>query len=265
VTPQQAMTLLLERVASADDGVAWFSSHEMNKWQKQSVTLLKSQRLLRRGRESREVECDECEEACLLPVESRENMDGVQLFFVLCQQRSDINMVIVDRSRLRQWRSSVEAICDFVVDDLEINRTVQSGDDEGLYPLGVVRGEKRSQMVALKHGDELSLVVADKAQPLRDLMLFESGKYRLNQVILSQLVDQSTTADERYTPTETKREARKLKTRERNNRWNKAYRKIKQEHPTQTDSWIANQIAKDKHLSEGKSIETIRKQMKKRN
>lgn len=263
MTPQQAMTLLLERVASAEDGVVWFSSYELSHWQKQPVTRLKSLQLLRRGRESGEVECDGCEESCLLPVESRKNMDGESLFFVICQQRSDTNMVMVDRSRLRQWRSSVEAVCDFVAADLEINRTTQSGDDEGLYPLGVVRGEKRSQMVSLKHGGDLSLVVADKALPLRDLMLFVEGKYRLDQDLLKQLVDQSTTADKRYTPSTTRREARKLKTRERNERWQKAYLKIKRNNPTQSDDWIAKQIARDQKLSEGKSSETIRKQMKK--
>ena len=49
------------------------------------------------------------------------------------------------------------------------------------------------------HGD-VTLVVADTAVALADLLDFERGAYVLNTAAIRRLVDAATTADPRYTP-----------------------------------------------------------------
>jgi hypothetical protein len=76
------------------------------------------------------------------------------------------------------------------------------------------------------------------------------------------LVDAATTADERYTPTIVKREARKLDTQAMYDLWKKEYRILKRDKPDNSDVWYSRQIAK-MGIAHGKDSETIRKNMKK--
>ena len=80
--------------------------------------------------------------------------------------------------------------------------------------------------------------------------------------MIRQLVDSATTADPRHTPSNARREARKLDTQARHERWRKAYRDLKKKHPKMSDVWCSQQIAKGE-LGDGRSADTIRKHMKK--
>ena len=263
MSPQEVMEALLGRVTSSGEGVARFCAYEMRQWPPEAIQALKAQQLLKRSRDTNMALCDGCEEACVLPVQSVRNHAGEMVSFLLCTLRSDTNRVTVKPSRLRQWRASIERLCDFVATDLSINRSNASQDDDSLYPIGLFHGEERGQLLLLQLDTLLVLVAGDQSLHLSELIVFEGDCYRINRTLISQLVDHVAMRDERHTPSTVRREARKLKTQERNERWRKAYHKIKRENPMQTDSWIANQIARDQKLSEGKSAETIRKQMKK--
>jgi len=258
----EVMEILLGRVTYSEDGVAWFTAHEMQQWPLEAVEALKGQQLLKRSRDAGTALCDGCEEACVLPVQSvRNGATNEAVLFLLCTLRSDTNRVMVDSSRLRQWRASIERLCDFVATDLSINRSNVSQDEDSLFPVGLFHGEQRGQLLLLQLDTPLMLVAGDQSLPLSELIGFEEGHYRINRALVTQLVDHAT-GDERHTPSTVRREARKLRTQERNERWRKAYRKIKRENPTQTDNWIANQIAK-LDIAQGRDSETIRKQMKK--
>ena len=75
------------------------------------------------------------------------------------------------------------------------------------------------------------------------------------------LVDAATTADPRYTPSTTRREAHTLDTQARYARWQKAYRALKQRRPRMSNVWYARQIAKQA-VAAGCHADTIRKHMK---
>ena len=62
----------------------------------------------------------------------------------------------------------------------------------------------------------------------------------------------------RYTPSQARREARKLDTQARDQALQKAYRKLKRKRPGMSDVWYAQQIAK-RTVAGGLSPETIRK------
>lgn len=263
MTPQEVMENLLGRIACSEDGVAWFAAHEVQQWPTEAVHALKEQQLLKRSRDANTAVCDGCEEACVLPVQSVCNSSGEAISFLLCTLRSDTNRVMVDSSRLRQWRAGIERLCDFVAADLGINRSKAHQEDDSLYPIGLFQGKQRGQQLMLRMDTPLMLVSGDHSVPLLDLTDFEQDRYTLNRTIVSQLVDHANTADERYTPSTIRRKAGKLKTQERNERWQKEYHRLKRKNPKQSDVWISNQIARNQKLSEGKSSETIRKQMKK--
>ena len=79
--------------------------------------------------------------------------------------------------------------------------------------------------------------------------------------MIRQLVDAATTADNRYTPSNAKREARKLDTQAMYERWRKEYRALKKSRPNMSDVWYSQQIAK-MPIAMGRNAGTIKKNMK---
>ena len=72
----------------------------------------------------------------------------------------------------------------------------------------------------------------------------------------------ATATDPRYTPSNARREARKLETQAMYQRWQKAYHDLKKQRRSMSDVWYSQQIAK-REIAEGRSADTIGKHMKK--
>ena len=82
----------------------------------------------------------------------------------------------------------------------------------GYGRLASLPGDKRSQMLCLKADGELALVAGSNALPLAELVRYRDSEYSMDSAMIRQLVDSATTADSRYTPSNARREARKLDT-----------------------------------------------------
>lgn len=186
---------------------------------------------------------------------------GKASFFVLCDKRDDINRVPVSAERLRQWRCGVEALGAFLAQSLGIQSESHRKAGDGLWELGLVAAKKRSQMVCLKANEALELVAGQTAVPLAELVRFGADGYSVDCEAIRQLVDAANTGDNRYTPSNARREARKLDTQAVHKRWQNEYRAQKKSRPEMSDVWFAQQIAK-LSIGNGRSAETIRKHMK---
>ena len=81
-------------------------------------------------------------------------------------------------------------------------------------------------MLGLRTRGDVTLVVADMAVALADLLDFTRGACVLDTAAIRHLVDAATTADPRYTPNQARREARTLDTQARYARWQTAYRAL---------------------------------------
>ena len=159
--------------------------------------------------------------------------------FIVCDKRSDINRVPLTPAHVDQWKCDAEALARFVVEQQSLRRSRHRADASGTRPLGLAGGDTRHQMLGLcTHGD-VTLVVADTAVALADLIDFEHGAYVLDTAAIRHFVDAATTADPRYTPSTTRREARTLDSQARYARWQKAYRALKQRRPRMSDVWYA--------------------------
>ena len=117
-------------------------------------------------------------------------------------------------------------------------------------------------MLSLRADGELALVAANNAVPLAELVGYRDGEYSVDGEMIRQLVDSATTADPRYTPSNARRESRKLDTQAMYEAWRKAYRDLKKKHRNMTDVWYSQQIAK-MAIANCRRAETIRKHMKK--
>jgi hypothetical protein len=262
MTPRVALIELLARVGAQNGTAVFVNAEELRQWPAAAVSAMKSQKLLTRARPAQSVVCPGCERECVMPVHTVPTEPPGSASFVVCDKRSDINRVPVSNERLVQWRCNAEAVADFIAVSLNLRRSEQDPDDAGLLNIGIAFGAKRSQMLCLRTNGDLALVAASNATPLAELVGYDGGVYSVDGDIVGQLVDSATTSDPRYTPSNAKREARKLETREMHERWQDAYRTLKRKHRNKSDVWCSQQIAKQ-DIAASRSAETIRKRMKK--
>ena len=75
------------------------------------------------------------------------------------------------------------------------------------------------------------------------------------------MVAAATTSDNRYTPSNAKREARKLDTQAMYASWQKEYRALKKKRRGMSYVWYSLQIAK-MDIAKGRDADTIKKKMK---
>jgi hypothetical protein len=183
--------------------------------------------------------------------------------FVVCDKRSDVNRVPIPAARLALWRCDAQAVCGFVAACLGLQQTTVVPSENGLLPIGIARGNKRTQMLCLRVVQgRVTLVAGADGLPLADVIGFEEGRFTLDRSVIRQMVDAATTADPRHTPSTAKREARKIDTQAMYASWQKAYRALLKNSPGHTDVWYSQQIAKDQKLNPlGRDAGTIKKKM----
>ncbi len=260
MTPQAALIELLARVGVCNGAAVLVSAEELSQWPAAAVAAMKSQKLLAKARPAASAICPGCERACTMPVYT---VPARPQSFIVCDKRSDINRVPLSAARLVQWRSDAEAVREFIARSLGLRLSNQHHADPGLLNIGIASGDKRSQMLCLRAKGDLTLVAGNNGMPLPELVGFRDDEYSVDVAMVRQLVNSATTADPRYTPSNARREARKLDTQERHERWRKAYRELKKKQRLKmSDVWYSRQIAKGE-IADGRSADTIRKHMKK--
>ena len=261
MTPLEALLELLERVGASQGAAALVSEEELSRWPAEAVRSLKSQKLLIKASPAVSVVCPGCEQECVMPVYTPPAGTGPAVSFVVCDKRDDINRVAVSAERLRQWRCGAEAVGTFVAQSLGLRAQSQRKAGAGLWELGLLMGKKRSQMVCLRADGAVELVAGQNAVPLAERMHYGADGYSVDCEAIRQLVDAATTSDPRHTPTNARREARKLKTEALHESWRKEYRALKASRLGMSDVWYSQQIAK-MDIAPKRSAETIRKHMK---
>lgn len=262
MTPESVLIELLERVSAGQDAAVLVTNHELSQWPSVAVAAMKSQKLINKARPAKSAICPGCERECVMPVNTVTGKSWDSDSFIVCDKRRDINRVPIPLEQLVQWRCSTDTVCGFIADHLGLRRNQKQANNSGLREIGVVTGDKRSQMLCLKTDGGLSLIAGSSAVPLAEFIGYQDHAYSLDGAMIRQLVDSAITADDRYTPSIAKREARKLDTQAIYESWRKEYRRLKKARKNMSDVWYSQQIAK-MDIAQNRSAETIRKQMKK--
>lgn len=261
MTPLDALIELLALVGVCQGATALVNNEELGQWPVEAVSAMKAQKLLVKARPASSAGCQGCEQDCTMPVHTLTTATGATASFIVCDKRSDTNRVPVPSEKLVQWRCNASAVCGFVAVSLGLRLSDKSASD-GLWVIGMAAGDTRSQMLCLQAGGELTLIAGDNKLPLAELVEFHDGRYSIEGSMVRRMVDAATTADERYTPTIVKQEARKLKTKAMYADWQKACRTLQRNKPGMGDVWYSQQIAK-MDIAQGRDAGTIRKHMKK--
>jgi len=261
MTPQDALTELLARVGARNGAAVLVSDEELSLWPAAAVAAMKSQRLLAKARPASSTVCPGCERACVMPVHTLQRASGAAASFIVCDKRSDINRVSVSTKRLSQWRCDAGAVCRFVAASLGLRRSDQRPADAGLLNIGIASGDERRQMLSLQANGALALVAGKNAMQLVEVVGFRDGEYSVDGAMIRQLVDSATTVDPRYTPSNARREARKLDTQALYASWCKEARKLRRKPQGKSERWVALQIEK-MPIAKGRDADTIRKHIR---
>lgn len=257
---EQAFTILLDFLAGKQEANIYLNAHDLKSWPGDAVEAMKAQQLLNPAKPAATAICPGCEEQCVMPIQTITHDSGAIQSFALCDRRDDTNRVLIDQERRQQWACSITAIKQFIVESLQLRPSQTKGDNPWLIPLGMIKGNQYRQMLCLNTRTEVKLVVGAHDIPLADVIEFKSGRFRIDVEYLTDLADRSDPAYERYTPSNARREARKLDTQEMYEAWRKAYRQLKKANSDKNNTWIANKIAR-MDIGQGRDSETIRKQM----
>lgn len=262
MTLETALIELIVRVGARNGAAVLVNTEELSHWPAAAVAAMKSQKLLVKARPAVSVVCPGCERECAMPVHTVPAGPRGPASFIVCDKRNDINRVPVSATRLMQWRCDADAMCGFVARSLGLRRSGQPPADSGLFNIGIATGDRRSQMLCLRADSDLTLVVGNNAIPLAELVGFRDGEYSIDRIMIRRLVDSAATVDPRYTPSNARREVRKLGTQAMYEGWRKEYRTLQKKHRNMSDVWHSQQIAK-MDIAQGRGAETIRKHMKK--
>ena len=259
--PLDALSDLLERVNASPDGVALVPSAEIATWPPSAVEAVKGQRLLVKTRAAASATCPGCERQCTMPVHSISVNESTRSF-VVCDKRSDVNRVSLPPGTLEQWRCDMRALSAFIALELELTRSSPSDSRPEVWPIGIGRGRRRTQLLALRRAATLELVAGSVALSLAGAFTFDGNVYGLDRALIEDLVDRSAVADPRYTPSVDRREPRKRETEAQREQWRQQLEEMKKEWPDKPDSWYAQRIARKQVGPKKRSAETIRKALR---
>lgn len=261
MTPLAALIELLGRVGASQGAAVLVNDDELSLWPSAAVAAMKTQRLLTKARPASSAMCPGCERDCVMPVHVLPaEGNRPTSAFVVCDKRSNINRVAIPLTKLTQWQCSADAVCGFVAISLALRRSDKHTTSAGLFEIGIATGDKRSQMLCLQANGLLLLVAGGNSLPLADLVGYRDGAYSLDGAMIRQLVDAATTADNRYTPSNAKREAGKLDTQAMYASWQKEYLALKKKRPKMSDVWYSKQIEK-MDIANERNFSTIKKHM----
>ena len=262
MTPKEALIELWGRLGASKDDSILVNEEELHQWPEAAVKAMKSQKLIVKAHPASSALCPGCEQNCVMPVHGLPATEGVPDLFVVCDKRNDINRVVIAAERLNQWQSNADLVCRFVATSLGLRPSNKQLPDSDLREIGIAYGEKRSQMLCLQANGTLDLVAGNNSVPLVEVIEYHDNVYSIDSSKIRQLVDSSTTADPRYTPSNIRQEVRKLNTQDMYGNWRKEYRNLRKKRPNMSDVWYSQQIAK-MDIAKSRNAETIRKKMKK--
>lgn len=148
MNPDDALPTLLDRVAAAGGGAAYFSAQELAGWPASMFARMQEMGLLVPSTPAASVVCPGCEEECAMPVEVATTPAGTLRFFVVCDRRDDTARIRVPRVQLEQWQCSPRLLADGVAKLVGLRRSLRD-DDARRLDLGVLKGTQASAHVVL--------------------------------------------------------------------------------------------------------------------
>jgi hypothetical protein len=257
----QALIELIHHVNASDKPIH-ISWDAIEQWQEGVLNRFVALGLLAKDINSKSLTCLGCDYHCYMDVLLAEDH---QRAFIVCDhpdKQSEMGRIPVPMQRLQQWTVDSKQFAVLIARLLGIDSIPSYEKNTVNYKLGMLKAKEGRRWVLLRL-QPLRLDVGGHSLPVEDLLFFSEGNLRIDLESVESLLNAKTVnIGKRYASNVNKQEARKLATQAMYQNWCDAYQSLRLKNPNKTDSWCAAQISK-MPIAQGKSLETIRKNMKK--
>lgn len=218
---------MLERLGYADPSKgAFFFWDEVKDWSAGSLDMLVTSGFLQPAQPMTSIECDGCEESCIMPVvvyPDQEDKPGRA--FVVCDKRDDMGRISVSFDRMKQWQVTGELIVSALARLLGLSLPSTQQMARGQWHIGVLKGKKRRSPVTLLAGSSLTISLAGHAVPLIEVLAIEKNAIVLDKRELICLVDKPV-GDAEAEPPEARRARLKARVIEEKVKGTKAFLRV---------------------------------------
>lgn len=182
--------IIIERVAANSDltGAAFYWD-EVKSWPDNKLAFFEKIGLLKAAQPMTDVECDGCEENCIMPVNIYPTSEATPArAFIVCDKRDDIGRVKVDFDRLKQWQVTVLQLGQFVASLCEFTQQVVK--DADYWRIGMLQGKAHKASVLMGFENLQPVIkVAGHSVALLEVLLFDDDKCRIDLKKLKSFVD----------------------------------------------------------------------------
>ncbi len=224
VNPPQ---VVLERLGYADPAKgALFFWDEVKNWSPSTLDLMITNGLLQQAQPMTTIECDGCEENCIMPVTIYPAQDDKPgRAFILCDKYDDIGRVRVDFRRMQQWQSTSRLVAAMLTSLLGFSQSPTQTTDDKQWHIGTLLGRKNRYPVMLLTDGGLTLLLAGHTVSLIDVLSINENALALDKAALMRLVNNPTNDNETEFP-EARRERLIARIREEKTKGTKAFLRL---------------------------------------
>lgn len=260
MTPQAALTELLDRLTAQQGALVYVGNAELSGWPTAAVAAMKSARLLVKARPASRVVCPGCERECAMQVEvfPEEDSRPARAFIFCDKPEEDMGRIPVELSSLEQWRTTGEGLAGAVARLLGFAKPPEQDGTGRRWTLGLLKGKEHKGAIKLAVESGITLAVAGHTVALAEILSHDGSGLAVDREELLRLVDNPAAGVPAYEPSIARREARKLDTQQRYTAWRKAAKGLRRKPQGKSERWVSLQIAK-MDIANGSSAETIRK------
>jgi hypothetical protein len=240
--PAQVLRALLTALGPNGRDPLLVTRSETAHWPPSLFNALLETALIRPAGSANIVVCPGCDHACAMNVNSDTHpQTGNSRAFIVCDRRDDMGFIGLDPCDLKQWQLSRRQLADFLVRNLSLMPSSISVDAP-VIPLGWTTSKHGRRHVCLQFEGAAQLSIDNGIIPLDQLVFWNGSAIAVDHETFRLIADQESKAS-RHVRSNVRREARKLDTLDRRQRWQKQYRRLKQEKPWWSDEAIATFIA----------------------
>jgi hypothetical protein len=210
------------------------------------------------------IECHACDNRCFMDVMTVTHNDpALNRAFVVCDDadmQGQMGRVKIPLIRLQQWQSSVKQFALAIAGLLGLKDKIAFTTNQAVIKLGMMTSSKGRRWVTL-NCLELLLEINQNTLPIDELLYFDEQQLVIDQNAVAALLNsEPLSKGKKYTPSTSKREARKLETQSMYQDWKDEYLKLNGLPPNKPDTWYAAKIFK-MEIAKGRDAETILKNM----
>jgi hypothetical protein len=190
MTGTEVIQAVLDRLTDSGAGLAMFSADEVAQWPLGSLETLVKAGLLKQASSAKAVECDGCEENCIMPVDVISTPGAKKTrAFIACDKREDVGRVPIEFARLQQWQITGELLAKAVARLLGLEQSPKADLDGQRWKLGPFKALRTRPHLTLNIKDGVTLGIAGHTLALADVLSFSGSRVAIDSAELVPLAD----------------------------------------------------------------------------